>query len=184
MLNFSLNVPKSKLAFLTCYHSTQKCKLKKKNCKCFMQVNVPGAQDKENEPPEPTWAGSLAPTLSSEAATTQEPLRSPPEEGIEGLRMRTPRPILNVRPEKWVHKGKRYLPISYCIYNVKKAQERWPLKSHAERTGFDPKQGGQKTLFILLHTELENWLEQNWSIKNVQVLIVFSSSIILNANVS
>lgn len=98
--------------------------------------------------------------------------------------MRTPRPILNVRPEKWVHKGKRYLPISYCIYNVKKAQERWPLKSHAERTGFDPKQGGQKTLFILLHTELENWLEQNWSIKNVQVLIVFSSSIILNANVS
>ncbi|KAF6301579.1 collagen type XXVIII alpha 1 chain [Rhinolophus ferrumequinum] len=72
-------------------------------------VNVPGAQDKENEPPEPTWAGSLAPTLSSEAATIQAPLHSPPEEGIEGLGMRTPRPILNVRPEKWVHKDPRCL---------------------------------------------------------------------------
>lgn len=72
-------------------------------------VNVPGAQDKEKEHPEPTWAGSPAPTLSSEAATTQEPLRSPPKEGTEGLGIRTPRPILNVRPEKWVHKDPRCL---------------------------------------------------------------------------
>lgn len=72
-------------------------------------VSVPGTQDKENEPPEPTWAGSLATTPLSEAATTQEPLLSPPEDGMEGLKTRTPSPILNLQLENLVHKDPRCL---------------------------------------------------------------------------
>nr|KAF6337927.1 collagen type XXVIII alpha 1 chain [Pipistrellus kuhlii] len=44
-------------------------------------VSILGAQDKGDEPPEPTWADSLTTTPSSEAATIQGPLRSPFEDG-------------------------------------------------------------------------------------------------------
>uniref|UniRef100_G1PXZ8 Collagen alpha-1(XXVIII) chain n=1 Tax=Myotis lucifugus TaxID=59463 RepID=G1PXZ8_MYOLU len=47
------------------------------------QVSILGAQDKENEPPEPTWADSLATTPSPEAATIQGPLRSPSENYLD-----------------------------------------------------------------------------------------------------
>ncbi|XP_024902704.1 collagen alpha-1(XXVIII) chain [Pteropus alecto] len=49
-------------------------------------VSVLGTQDKEKEPLEPTLAGSLATTPSSEAATTQGPLLTPPEDETEDPR--------------------------------------------------------------------------------------------------
>uniref|UniRef100_A0A8C4MRJ4 Collagen alpha-1(XXVIII) chain n=1 Tax=Equus asinus asinus TaxID=83772 RepID=A0A8C4MRJ4_EQUAS len=71
--------------------------------------SVPRTQDKEKEPLEPTWADSLAPTPSSEAATTQGALLSPSEDGAEGLETRTPSPILILPLEKLVYKDPRCL---------------------------------------------------------------------------
>ncbi|XP_005876211.1 PREDICTED: collagen alpha-1(XXVIII) chain [Myotis brandtii] len=56
-------------------------------------VSILGAQDKENEPPEPTWADSLATTPSPEAATIQGPLRSPSED-----RTMDPRCLEDLKP--------------------------------------------------------------------------------------
>uniref|UniRef100_K9J3K5 Collagen alpha-1(XXVIII) chain n=1 Tax=Desmodus rotundus TaxID=9430 RepID=K9J3K5_DESRO len=64
-------------------------------------VSIPGAQDKEKESPEPTWADRLA--------TTLEPLLSIPEDEAEGPETRTPSPILNLELEKLVHKDPRCL---------------------------------------------------------------------------
>uniref|UniRef100_A0A667H4S3 Collagen type XXVIII alpha 1 chain n=1 Tax=Lynx canadensis TaxID=61383 RepID=A0A667H4S3_LYNCA len=69
-------------------------------------VTVSGAQDKEKEP---NWADGLTTTPSPEAATTQEPLLSLPEEGAEGLETRIPSPILNLKPEKLAHQDPRCL---------------------------------------------------------------------------
>ncbi|XP_070471800.1 collagen alpha-1(XXVIII) chain isoform X2 [Equus przewalskii] len=71
--------------------------------------SVPRTQDKEKEPLEPTWADSMAPTPSSEAATTQGALLSPSEDGAEGLETRTPSPILILPLEKLVYKDPRCL---------------------------------------------------------------------------
>uniref|UniRef100_A0A8C0YZ74 Collagen type XXVIII alpha 1 chain n=1 Tax=Canis lupus familiaris TaxID=9615 RepID=A0A8C0YZ74_CANLF len=67
-------------------------------------VSVSGAEDKENEPPEPTWAGSLATSPSPEAAATEQP-----EDGTEGVESRIPSPVLNLQPEKLAHKDPRCL---------------------------------------------------------------------------
>ncbi|XP_074223551.1 collagen alpha-1(XXVIII) chain isoform X2 [Camelus bactrianus] len=72
-------------------------------------VSVPGTQDKENEPSEPTWADSLATSPSPEAATRQGPLLRPPEHQTETLETRTPSPVLNLEPEKLAHKDPRCL---------------------------------------------------------------------------
>ncbi|EPQ13847.1 Collagen alpha-1(XXVIII) chain [Myotis brandtii] len=72
-------------------------------------VSILGAQDKENEPPEPTWADSLATTPSPEAATIQGPLRSPSEDRTMGLEATTPSPSLNLQWGKLVHKDPRCL---------------------------------------------------------------------------
>ncbi|XP_020919056.1 collagen alpha-1(XXVIII) chain isoform X2 [Sus scrofa] len=68
-------------------------------------VSVPGAQNRENEPSEPTWTASLATTPLSETTTTP----TPPEDQAEVLETRTPRPTLNFEPEKLVHKDPRCL---------------------------------------------------------------------------
>ncbi|CAD7690447.1 unnamed protein product [Nyctereutes procyonoides] len=67
-------------------------------------VSVSGAEDKENEPPEPTWAGSLATSPSPEAAATEQP-----EDGTEGVESRIPSPVLNLQPEKLEYKDPRCL---------------------------------------------------------------------------
>ncbi|XP_041584026.1 collagen alpha-1(XXVIII) chain isoform X1 [Vulpes lagopus] len=67
-------------------------------------VSVSEAEDKENEPPEPTWAGSLATSPSPEAAATEQP-----EDGTEGVESRIPSPVLNLQPEKLAHKDPRCL---------------------------------------------------------------------------
>ncbi|XP_036183978.1 collagen alpha-1(XXVIII) chain [Myotis myotis] len=72
-------------------------------------VSILGAQDKENEPPEPTWADSLATTPSPEAATIQGPLRNPSEDRTMGLETTTPSPSLNLQWGKLVHKDPRCL---------------------------------------------------------------------------
>uniref|UniRef100_A0A2K6G3S5 Collagen alpha-1(XXVIII) chain n=1 Tax=Propithecus coquereli TaxID=379532 RepID=A0A2K6G3S5_PROCO len=48
--------------------------------------SVPGEQDEENEPPEPTWIDGLFATLPSEAATTYGPVLSTPEGRAEDPR--------------------------------------------------------------------------------------------------
>ncbi|XP_030887284.1 collagen alpha-1(XXVIII) chain [Leptonychotes weddellii] len=72
-------------------------------------VSVTGAQDKENEPPEPTWVDRLTTSPSPEAAATEGPLLGHPEGGAEGLETRIPSPVLDLQPEKLVHKDPRCL---------------------------------------------------------------------------
>ncbi|XP_045649614.1 collagen alpha-1(XXVIII) chain [Ursus americanus] len=72
-------------------------------------VSISGVQDEENEPLEPTRADSLTSSPSPEAATTEGPLLSLPEDGAEGLDTRTPSPVLDSHPEKLVHKDPRCL---------------------------------------------------------------------------
>ncbi|XP_027430730.1 collagen alpha-1(XXVIII) chain isoform X3 [Zalophus californianus] len=72
-------------------------------------VSVTGAQDKENEPPEPSWADHLTTSPSPEAATTEGPLLGHPEDGAEGLETRIPSPVMDLQPEKLVHKDPRCL---------------------------------------------------------------------------
>ncbi|XP_004767878.1 collagen alpha-1(XXVIII) chain [Mustela putorius furo] len=72
-------------------------------------VSVSGAQDKENESPEPIWADSQTTSPSPEATTTEGPLLGLPENRAEGLETRIPSPILDFQPEKLVHKDPRCL---------------------------------------------------------------------------
>uniref|UniRef100_G1QBU6 Collagen alpha-1(XXVIII) chain n=1 Tax=Myotis lucifugus TaxID=59463 RepID=G1QBU6_MYOLU len=88
---------------------TQKVQKVKMVYSCSKTYGILGAQDKENEPPEPTWADSLATTPSPEAATIQGPLRSPSEDRTMGLEATTPSPSLNLQWGKLVHKDPRCL---------------------------------------------------------------------------
>uniref|UniRef100_A0A452ETB0 Collagen alpha-1(XXVIII) chain n=1 Tax=Capra hircus TaxID=9925 RepID=A0A452ETB0_CAPHI len=72
-------------------------------------VRVSGAQDREDEPSERTWAASPATTPSPEAATIPGPLLRPPEDQTKGLETRAPSSTLNLEPESFVHKDPRCL---------------------------------------------------------------------------
>uniref|UniRef100_A0A4W2G393 Collagen alpha-1(XXVIII) chain n=1 Tax=Bos indicus x Bos taurus TaxID=30522 RepID=A0A4W2G393_BOBOX len=72
-------------------------------------VHVSGAQDRENEPSERTWAASPATTPSPEAATIPGPLPRPPEDQAKGLETRAPSSTSNLEPENFVHKDPRCL---------------------------------------------------------------------------
>nr|XP_012612597.1 collagen alpha-1(XXVIII) chain [Microcebus murinus]XP_012612598.1 collagen alpha-1(XXVIII) chain [Microcebus murinus]XP_012612599.1 collagen alpha-1(XXVIII) chain [Microcebus murinus] len=71
--------------------------------------SVPGEQDEENEPPEPTWTDGLSATLPSEAATPHGPALSTPEGRAEGVESRTPTPVAISQPENLVYKDPRCL---------------------------------------------------------------------------
>ena len=111
----------------------------------FAQVRVSGAQGRENEPSEWTWAASPAATPSPEAATIPGPVLRPPEDQAKGLGTRALSPASNIEPANFVHKGKRFLPTSCFICNSK-AQKGWSLKSHPEAEGAcsDSKQEGKR----------------------------------------
>lgn len=125
MLNFSSDVPRSKLTF------SFDVSINKKMCLHFVcvQFSVPGREDEENEPPEPTWAHSMVATSSSEAAATLGPFLST----LENMKTRTPSPGLILHQDNLVHKGKRCLAINCCTCHGKQAQERWSLKSHLKK---------------------------------------------------
>ncbi|XP_070643628.1 collagen alpha-1(XXVIII) chain isoform X2 [Bos indicus] len=72
-------------------------------------VHVSGAQDRENEPSERTWAASPATTPSPEAATIPGPLPRPPEDQAKGLETGAPSSTSNLEPENFVHKDPRCL---------------------------------------------------------------------------
>ncbi|XP_042104332.1 collagen alpha-1(XXVIII) chain isoform X2 [Ovis aries] len=72
-------------------------------------VRISGAQDRENEPSERTWAASPATTPSPAAATIPGPLLRPPEDQTKGLETRAPSSTLNLEPESFVHKDPRCL---------------------------------------------------------------------------
>jgi hypothetical protein len=92
-------------------------------------------------------------TISPEAATALGPLASIPED----MEAKTASPTWILKTENLVYKSKRYLPVSCCIYNVRKAQEGRFLK-FSKRECYDSKQGTQKMLLIGIYRECENWL--------------------------
>nr|CAI9699482.1 unnamed protein product [Rangifer tarandus platyrhynchus] len=72
-------------------------------------VRVSGAQGRENEPSEWTWAASPAATPSPEAATIPGPVLRPPEDQAKGLGTRALSPTSNLEPANFVHKDPRCL---------------------------------------------------------------------------